>query len=219
VKTEVARFYGFLAATAAVGAVAWVFGSRLLGAISGPENELITWVKKREQTLQGFDPLEATKVGYQRLSVSVADDGDHATVSGTLDFRGTLGSTEVSSLGFERLRFVRQDGAWVAVDGPAPRLGAIVRALGRRSHALAAGDIPVADGLDADEAEKYRRLTRRTFKAKAWFIRSERERVDVSEDYRLSGLLPERPVEEHATRRLVLQEDSKGEFFFPHGLL
>jgi hypothetical protein len=126
---------------------------------------------------------------------------------------------QISSLGFERVRFVRKDDEWRAVEGAAPRLSAILRALERRRRALQAGDIPSADGLDAEEAARYRRLQGRTFSVDAWYIRSEKEGVEVSEDYHLVGRLPERPVDERATRRVSLVEDSRGEFLFPRGLL
>lgn len=219
---EGARVVGFLVATVAIGLTLAVFGGKLLGAAAGPETELITWLKRQEEPGTVFDAqgtLTGARVSYQRLSVVVADDGQNAVVSGTLDFTGTRGDTQVSSLGFERVRFARVEGEWRAVDGPAPRLTAIVRALGRREKALQAGAIPQAEGLDEAEAQRYRRLEGRRFRALAWYIRSEKEGVEVSEDYHLEGRLPQRPVDEKATRRLSLAEDGRGEFLFPHGLL
>jgi len=222
VRDEGQKLLGFVLAVVVVGIVFAVFGSRMLGAAAGPENELITVLKRLEQPGETFDAagsLKGQRVNYQRLSVVVAPDLQSATVSGTLDFTGTKADVAISSLGFERVRFVKKDDVWKAVDGPAPRLNAILRALERRRRALQAGDIPQADGLDVQEAERYRRIEQRQFKVEAWYIRSEKEGVEVSEDYRLIGRLPERPVDEKATRRLSLVEDARGEFLFPRGLL
>lgn len=215
---EGSKVLGLLVAVVALGLVVAVFGTTLLGGASGPENELITWVKQQERA-GPFGRLTAEKASYQRLSVVVAADGQSATVSGTLDFTGRLGAVTVSSLGFERVAFVLADGSWRATQGPAPRLEAIVRALERRRAALQAGTIPDAPGLDVVEAERLRRIEQRRYTAEAWFIRSEKERIEVSESFRLEGQLPDRPVDEKGTRRLTLVEDARGEFLFPHGLL
>lgn len=217
---ERTKLLGFMIALVALALVVAVFGERLLTTASGPENELITWLKKKEQPGESFDgALTGQRVSYQRLSVVLAPDGQSATVSGTLDFTGTKDGVTVSSLGFERVKFVKKDGEWRAVDGPAPRLSAILRALERRRRALQAGDIPDAEGLDRQEADRYRRLEGRRFTVEAWFIRSEKEGVEVSEDFRLQGNLPDRPVDEKGSRRLSLSEDARGEFSFPRGLL
>jgi hypothetical protein len=222
VKEEGAKVLGFFVATIAVIVVFALFGTKLLGAVSGAENELITALKKQEVPGSAFDEsgtLKGERVSYQRLSVAVSPDGQSATVSGTLDFVGEREGIRVSSLGFERVRFVRKDGEWRPLGGTAPRLSAIVRALDRRRRSLQAADIPTATRLDVAEAERYRRLEGRTFRVEAWYIRSEKEGVEVSEDYHLTGRLPERPVDERATRRLSLSEDVRGEFLFPDGLL
>jgi hypothetical protein len=217
------KVLGFVAATAALVLVVVVFGQRVLGVAAGPENELITQLKRLEAPGTVFDArtrLVGSKVSYQRLSVTLDDSGRRATVTGTLDFTGTVGGAiTVGSLGLERVRFERRDDGWHLVEGPAPRLMAILRALERRRVALQAGAIPDAPGLDVERAEVFRRLEQRVFTVEAWFIRSEREGVEVAEDFRLTGALPERPIDEKATRRLSLQEDARGEFSFPHGLL
>lgn len=221
--SEGQKVLGFVAATAALVLIVAVFGQRVLGVAAGPENELITQLKRLEQPGVAFDDeglLRGTKVSYQRLSVSVEPDGQHAVVNGTLDFTGTWrGTVTVGSLGLEKVRFERRAEAWVLVEGPAPRLFAILRALERRRVALQAAQIPDAPGLDLDRAELFRRLERRVFTSEAWYIRSEREGVEVAEDFRLTGALPERPIDEKGTRRLSLVEDARGEFSFPHGLL
>lgn len=216
------KLLGFIAATAALVLIAFVFGGKLLGAAAGPENEIITFLKKQEKMGQAFDAsgaLLGKRVSYQRISVALAPDGEHATVSCTLDFTGSLKDTTVSSLGFEKIPFVLEAGSWKPAHGPSPRLTAIVRALQHRAQALEAGSIPDAEGLDRAEAERYRALLRRRFTALGWFIRSEKEAVEVSEDYWLEGQAPDRPVDERGTRKLSLQEDASGEFLFPHGLL
>jgi hypothetical protein len=217
------KVLGFVAATAALGLLVAVFGQRVLGVAAGPENELITQLKRLEAPGTVFDErtrLVGAKVSYQRLSVTIDESGQRATVTGTLDFTGTVGgATAVGSLGLEKVRFERRDDAWHLVDGPAPRLMAILRALERRRAALQAGVIPEAPGLDVERAEVFRRLQQRVFTVDAWFIRSEREGVEVAEDFRLTGALPERPVDEKGTRRLSLTEDARGEFSFPHGIL
>jgi hypothetical protein len=223
VSAEGSKVVGFLVAMGALGLVVAVCGQRVLGVASGPESELITQLKRLEQPGQVFDPrsrLVSDRVSYQRLSVSLDTSGQRAVVTGTLDFTGTLGGgVKVSSLGLERVRFERSDDGWRLVDGPAPRLTAILRALERRRVALSAAAIPEAPGLDVERARLFRRLERREFTVEAWYIRSEREGVEVAEDARLVGALPERPVDERSTRRLTLVEDARGEFSFPHGLL
>ncbi|MCA2980406.1 MAG: hypothetical protein INH41_13830 [Myxococcaceae bacterium] len=222
-SAEGQKLAGFLVATVALGLVVAVCGQRVLGVAAGPESELITQLKRFEQPGQVFDPraqLVGDRVSYQRLSVSLDASGQRAVVTGTLDFTGTLGGgVKVGSLGLERVRFERRDDGWRFVDGPAPRLAAIVRALERRRVALSAGAIPEAPGLDVERATLFRRLSRREFTVEAWYIRSEREGAEVAEDSRLVGVLPERPVDERSTRRLTLVEDARGEFSFPHGLL
>jgi hypothetical protein len=131
---------------------------------------------------------------------------------------GVTGTT-VSSLGLERITFVLQDGTWKAVAGPAPRLVAVVRALERRRRAIEVGEIPQAAGLDLAAAERIRAMRHRKLTVDAWFIRSERTTVEVAEDSRLEGTLPDQPVDERRSRRLSLNEDQSGEFLFPQGLL
>ncbi len=221
-KGESAKLLGFIAAIAALGLIVAVFGGRVLGVAAGPENEIITFLKKQEKMGQAFDASQSLlgkRVSYQRISVSLEPGGTRALVSCTLDFTGSLKDTNVSSLGFEKIPFVLENGSWRPARGPAPRLAAIVRALERRARALEAGSIPDVEGLDRAEADRYRSLTRRHFTPLSWFIRSEREAIEVSEDYWLEGQAPDRPVDERGTRKLSLSEDALGEFLFPHGLL
>src|SRR5262249_27463270 len=145
-----------------------------------------------------------------------------------LDFDGTLGATKVSSLGHERVPFKLTGTGWEPEEGFAPQLTLVVAALERRRRALSAGDMTGlcfdADGgqLTRGDLERLLDVRNRALKANAWLIRSERDGVTVAEDYRLTGELPDRPVDEVGTRRLLLQGasgDGGREFCFPAGLM
>lgn len=179
--SQLSRFAGFLLATSALALIVVVLGPRLLGAAAGPEEEIITALKRQEQrglsVRLPFGTLRSTALQYQRLSVTLGGKGETASVTGTLDFVGFLERpsspfpTSVSSLGLERQRWRLKDGAWAPEDGPVPSLSVVVAALERRRALLsAAGDAGVAH---------------RVYRAEAWYIRSEREGVTVSEDYRI----------------------------------
>lgn len=211
------RFLGFVAATAALALTLGVFGQKLLGAAGGPQGELVTRLKTLETRglrleLDG-GVLEAPRPSFQRLSVVLEGEGAEAVVTSTLDFTGTftrpgpLPPTTVSSLGLERARYVYRDGEWEPVAGDAPRLAAIVGALEGRRVALSAPQ--PADGGVAPE------VTRRTWRSEAWYLRSEREEVLVTEDYRFQGQAPDRPVDERGSARLTLQEQGDASFSFP----
>lgn len=89
---ELTRFLGFLAATAAVGLVIAVLGSRFLGVASGADGAIITHLKKleRDGTEQqlAFGELRAPRLRFDRISVALDADGAGATVTSTLDFTG-----------------------------------------------------------------------------------------------------------------------------------
>jgi hypothetical protein len=104
---------------------------------------------------------------------------------------------------------VLRDGDWTAEPSALPRLTTILTTLEQRRRALEADD----GGLAWPD------VTRRALRSEAWFIRSEREAVEIAEDYRLQGTAPDRPVDERATRRLSLQEDTDGGFSFPGGIM
>lgn len=219
--SQAQRALGFLAATVGLALAVAVLGPRLLGAAAGPEAELVTHLKTIERTglslaLPGVGTLYGTQVGFQRISVTLDADGQGATVTSTLDFTGNLARegeldrTRVSSLGLERARYRWLDGAWAPESSDAPRLSSILSALEARRRFLDSGDLPPDAGLDA-----VRDMTRRVYTSEAWYVRSERGEVLVSEDYRLEGDLPDRPVDERGTRRLTLVEDTEGMFNFP----
>jgi hypothetical protein len=219
---EVSRFLGFLAATAALGLVLAVVGTRFLGQASGPDGAIVTHLKKLErdgaQLQLSWGELLGPRLQFERISVALDASGEAATVTSTLDFMGELRrtagtSTKVSSLGLERARYLLKDGEWIAQSGDLPRLVTILEALERRRVALDHGEVQPDGGVG------WPALTHRAYASQAWFIRSEREDVMVSEDYRLQGQLPDRPVDEKATRRLSLHEESSGLFSFPDGIL
>jgi hypothetical protein len=209
------RFLAFLAATMALALVAFVMGPRLLGLAAGPEVELVTRLKTAERAglelpVGSVGTLHGTRVSFQRLSVVLDADGQGATVTSTLDFTGNLertGSpqrTRVSSLGLERARYRLREGSWLPETTDAPRLCNIVLALEGRRVVLDSSDPAPDAGPDW--------LHRRAYTAEAWFIRSERGEVLVSEDFRLVGELPDRPVDEKGTRRMTLEEGPGGMF-------
>ncbi len=220
---ELSRFLGFLAAAGALGLVIAVFGARLLGEAAGADGAIITHLKKLErdgvdQQLPQDAKLLGPKLQFERISVVLDADGKGATVTSTLDFTGELrrkgAVTKVSSLGLERARYQLVDREWVAERTDFPRLLRILEALERRRLALERGEASPDGGVPWGGA------THRSYSSLAWYIRSEREDVVVSEDYRFQGRAPDRPVDEKATRRLSLQEDGATGFFsFPDGIM
>jgi hypothetical protein len=207
VSSEGHKALAFGVATLALVVSVLVIGPRLLGVASGPENELVLTLKKLERT--GLDlvvegkPLRGAMVQFQRLAVQVEPSGQRAVATGTLDLNGTYDrDTVVSSLGFEEIPFVLQDGSWDPVKGLAPRLTAILAALERRRRAL-----------DADEsADGGEPMLHRHYRVAAWYIRSERESAQVAEDFVLTGETRDRPVDEKRTVRLTLEPGPDGTF-------
>lgn len=226
---ELPKALGLGVAVLVVGALGVLWLPRLLGSAAGPDVELITLLKVAEK--EGFEipisggTLRGKKVHYQRLTVSVDLPGQRATVLGTLDFTGNFGTTEVSSLGVEKIVFVYDGDGWKPQTTLAPRLVAVVQALERRRRALEAGDrgalvklARAGDGGLGAEADEWLGLLERKLKVDAWFIRLERDEVQVSEQYRLDGFGRDRPFRSAGPRRLNLQA-AEGEFFFPNGLM
>ncbi len=216
------RLVGFAMAMGAVLFTLGALGERLLGCAAGPEAEIVTLLKKAERGVElpigAYGSLASANLQYQRLSVNVDLSAGTAIASGTLDFTGVFAKdTRVSSLGLERVRFSLIKGDWVPIDGVAPRLSAIVQALEGRRRRLEVGDF--GETGDTGEITRLRQMSRRAYRSDAWFIRSEREEVEVAEDYRLTGDSPARPTDEKATKRLTLTQDPSGQFFFPNGLL
>jgi hypothetical protein len=220
-------FFVGLAALAAVGAGA---AKRLLRFAAGPEAEILTALKQTEGASLRLDvegapePLVSSRHAFDRVVVDVDPDGEAARVAATLDFEGRLGSTTVSSLGLERIRWRRADGEWIAPDGLAPLLSRVVGALERRRRALEGGDsAALAALLDGGgsaaepDLQRVREVSAREYRAVAWYIRTERDEVLVTEEYRLLGQRGDRAVDESGARQLVLHE-RRGQFLFSGGL-
>lgn len=200
-----------------------VFGARFLGSAGGTDAAIITHLKRLErsgveETLP-WAQLIGPKLQFERISVVIDADGKGATVTSTLDFTGELrrpnqSNTRVSSLGLERARYHLVDGEWEAEGTELPRLLLILETLEKRRAAIERGE-PMADG-----GVPYPEVTKRKYEGLAWYIRSERGDVLVSEDFRFQGTAPDRPVDEKATRRLSLREDTgTGLFSFPDGIM
>jgi hypothetical protein len=193
------RFLAFMASTVAVVLALAVLGPRLLGVASGPGAQIVTDLKQLEQ--KGFvlslpadaGLLQSRTLQYERMSVVVDDEATHATVTATLDFTGVVArpgsgfETAVSSLGLETIALERLDGDWVAKAGFAPRLLGIVGQLEARRRQLERGDGGVRP---------------RVYRALAWYVRSEREQVLASEDWRVIDERGLDPVDQLGTTRL-----------------
>jgi hypothetical protein len=104
----------------------------------------------------------------------------------------------------------------------------VVGALEARRRALESGDRKALEALRAPEAEggggqaaeleKVLELQRRHYRAAAWYLRLERDGAVVSEEWRLEGQLPSRPVDERGLRQLSLVRSGE-EFLFSPGLM
>lgn len=214
---------GVLTLTAAIG-----LGPRLLGDAAGPEIEILTVLKEAES--KGFElnvgmpqPLLSTRAHFDRVSVTV-QRADRAVVTATLDFDGKVDATTVSSLGAERVPFIRKDGEWQPVSGFAPVLTTIVKKLEARRQGLQEGKLEMIcsgrkDSGESSELQKLLQVQHRRMRVSQWLIRSEREDVTVTEEWRINGDLPDRPVDDIGTRRLLLRPSSDGELCFPDGLM
>ena len=220
----------FFGATVVIGALGVVAAPRLLGWAAGPENDVLMALVHTTQegvslTIPGASvPLVSKEVHYDRITVQLDPAARTAEALSTLDFTGALGDTEVSSLGVERTRFAYA-GSWAPSAGWAPRLAAAVSALEARRVALEQADaaalarLTLGDaGIDDQALRQVFALQNRQYRVSAWFIRLDRDRGTVTEDYRLVGSLPDRPVDEEGRRSLQI-ERRNGEFFFSGGLM
>lgn len=219
---DLSGFLGFLAATLALGLLMAVFGRGVLTSMGGADSAIIMRLKKLERSgvehHLAWAELRGPEIRFQRISVSLDADGQGATVSSTLDFTGELRRpglwhTRVSSLGLERARYRLRDGEWEAEHTDFPRLLAILEALERRRSAQEQG------GYESDGGGPPPKMSERRYRSLGWYIRGEREGVQVSEDYQLLGNTLARPIDEKGTRRIALEEGSLGSFGFPDGLL
>lgn len=229
------RLGGVLILVLAAAAALVVLVPRLLGVAAGPEAEIITFLKGTEReglelTVPGVEePLRSRTHHFARITVNVEPGGQRAVAWATLDFEGTLGRTGISSLGVERVPFVRRGREWVPESLAAPRLAAVVRALETRRRALEEGDREALAGLEAPgleattgggEAELARilELQRRRYRAETWFLRLERDDAVATEAWRLEGQTPSRPVDEKGQRQFSLIRNGE-EFLFSSGLM
>lgn len=229
------RLGGVLIALLAAAAAMVVLVPRWLGIAAGPEAEIITYLKGTERdgvslAIPGVgEPLRSQEHHFARITVNVEPGGERAVAWATLDLRGRLGATEVSSLGVERVPFARRGRDWVPEGLVAPRLAAAVRALELRRQALEAANrealtallAPGAPGGGGDgEAELGRvmELQRRHYRAEAWYLRLERDDAVATESWRMEGHLPSRPVDEKGQRRLSLVRNGE-EFLFSPSLM
>jgi hypothetical protein len=224
-----------------------VVGPRVLGLAAGPEAEIITVLKRFEKegvslSLAGVaTELTSRELHYERITVRVEPGGQRAAVLTTLDFTGSLGDTQVSSLGVEEVPFVLQDGDWEPERGEAPRLAAVVVALEARRRALEQGDREVlarlagpqgteggedggSEGVDGGSEgvgelnlDTVLALKKRRYRAGAWFIRLERDEAVATEHWHLQGDLPSRPVDQRGESRHRLLRDGQ-EFLFSSAL-
>lgn len=233
------RFAGLLLVSGAIALCAGVLVTRVFKLSANPEPELIGILAATEkdglsEPVPGTSPgtswmLVSQKHHFDRATVQMSEDGLHATAIATLDFTGKVGDIPVSSLGLERVRFQRTSEGWKLDGPPAPVLGAVVRALELRREALLHKDVKALAALLLDARgkiplEQERGLTEMLamrdlqLDIKGWFIRSERDAVLVTEEYRLQGDTPDRPVDEEGRRRLVLIREG-GRLLFDGALM
>lgn len=206
------------------------FLPRLWLFAAGEETEIITALKRAERRdlrlkVPGSqEELVARKVRFDRMQIHLQPDG-RAVVNATVDFEGRFGQIEVSSLGFERVPLRRSGLSWEPERGLLPRLAAAVGALEERRKAIERGDrqalARLAESMDggADaELESVLAVRDRRYQVGAWYVRSERQEVLVTEEYRLTGFTKDRPVDEKGSRRLRLLPLGEG-FIFSQGLM
>jgi hypothetical protein len=202
-----------------LGAGVLALSYRLLGAAAGTEAGLIAILQRTEReglTLSvpgASTPLVSGQAHFDRFSATIEPQDASARVTCTLDFTGSIGSTKVSSVGLEKIPFRYQGGQWVASSGFAPRLTAVVAALEARRQALETGR--GSPGADLDQILS---VSSRRYQAVAWYIREERDRAIVTEEYRLTGRRSQQDVDEKGTRRLHLERREE-QFLFLEGIL
>jgi hypothetical protein len=227
---------GIVIALLAAALAVLVLAPRWLGLATGPEVEIITWLKTTERDGLSLrvpgsaEPVLAQTHHFARITVSLEPGGERAVAWATLDWKGRWGSLQVSSLGVERVPFVRRGQEWVPEGLPAPRLAAVLRALDARRRALNAGDrdalrallvpgvAPDAGPGETAELERILSLRKRHFQVDAWYVRLERDDALATEVWRLEGELPSRPVDDRGQRPLSLIRREE-EFFFSPGLM
>jgi len=224
------RAVAVLLGLAVLAGAVWALLPRLLGAAGGPEPELVSALRAAELSrapiaVPGAPPFEPRSLRFDRFSATV--DADRASVVATLDAAGVSGGVQVSSLGREKVHFVRRGGRWTP-DGPlAPALAGALGALWRRA-ALLSGSSPDALGPMVVAADRERslsdarlepvlRLPDHRWEPRAWYLRSERGEVLVTEEAFLAS--PSRSPEPRTGRLRLVPSAEGGSFVFAGTLL
>ncbi len=221
---------GVILALCLVLGVVWALLPRMLGAAGGPEPEVIAAFRtaalaRAPIPIPGAPSFEPRSLRFDRFSITV--DGERASAVATLDASGSCGGVAVSSLGRERVAFRRLAGRWEP-DGPlAPALAAALSVLWQRA-ALLSGD---ASGslaalvlpADRDRAlgdariDSVLRLPGHRWEPRAWYLRSERGEVLVTEEAVLTST--SRDPEPRTGRLRLVSFGDVGSFVFTGGLL
>lgn len=224
------RAVGVLIGLALLAGAAWAMLPRMLGAAGGPEPELVSALRSAELSrasipVNGAPPFEPRSLRFDRFSVSV--EGDRAAVVATLDASGVSGGVQISSLGRERIRFVRRGGRWEPESALAPALSEALAALWRRAGLLSgssAGALaPLLTAADRERSLGDARLSPildlpgHRWEPRAWFLRSERGEVLVTEEASLTA--PSRNPEPRTGRLRLVPSEEAGSFVFAGALL
>jgi hypothetical protein len=208
----------------------WAALPRMLGAAGGPEPELIATLRSAELArapiaVAGAPAFQPRSLHYDRFSITT--DHDRASAVATLDASGECGGVEVSSLGRERVRFVRRGGRWEP-DGPlAPALAGSLAALWSRAGLLSGSSLDALGALvqpaDRERAladariDSVLRLPAHRWEPRAWYLRSERGEVLVTEEAVLTS--SSRAAEPRTSRLRLVPSGEGGSFVFAGGVL
>jgi hypothetical protein len=210
----------FLATVAALALAGAVLLPRFFSFVEDPRTSLLLGLKRLEKdglTLPidgASEPLRSERIRVDRVTVQLAPDGRRGRVVYSLDFDGRVGPTRVSALGREAVSVAYSQEGWRPEGGAwTPLLARALARLEERARALQAGDREALSrllaagsegALDDPRLAQVMRMSERLYQAKSWSLRLEADAIMVTEDYRLSGVLPDRPVEEVGHRRLTL---------------
>ena len=239
-RQESFRALGFVVLAGLATGLVVHFLPRAMDAAGGPEAELAAALKGTEPDgmevrVKGFaKPLVTTMHSYSRVTFAPAQPGQPPALAATLDLNGRLkpqgnvDDLEVSSLGVEELRFAEKGFHWEPLDGWAPRLAAVLATLEARRKALEAGDREAlaalvrpqdrVAALAAPRLQEFLGISQRRYMVSRWLLRLDRDTVSVTEEGRVTGNLPSRPVDDLTTIRLRLVPAGR-EFFFSPGVM
>lgn len=226
------RALGSALVLAMLGVGLWILVPKLLGGAAGtPDVQVLTILHDR--LIDGVSlevpgtgsPLLGGRVRLGPTTVHLDEGGQRAIAVAMLDLTGRLDQTEVSSLGYERVPFVRTpSGKWAVEGSLAPRLTSAVAALESRRLALERGDPATLASLadegappaeEVSEIREFFALRGRSYQSKSWVMRSERDRTEVAEHYRVQGDTPDRPVDRKGLRNLTLVPRGDALLFSP----